>query len=88
VTLPAFDAKRQLLQYDACSDRSVSPARRALSKPAAVAAVDRWDRQTDGRTLDRYVTLRRILCGQHQSATQNRYKHKKRNLSFLLRVIM
>jgi len=73
----------------AAIDRYLLPAgRRAASKPAAVAAVDRWDRQTDGRTLDRYVTLRRILCGQHQSARQNRYKHKKRNLSFLLQVIM
>ena len=29
----------------------------AANPPAAAAAVDRRDRQTDGRTLDRYMTL-------------------------------
>jgi len=32
------------------------PARRsAANPPAAVAAVNRWDRLKDGRTLDRYI---------------------------------
>jgi len=29
--------------------------RSAANPPAAAAAVDRWDRQTDGRTRDRYI---------------------------------
>ena len=51
VTLPAFDAKRQLLQHDACSDRSASPARRALSsKQTCRRGCCRSMGQTDGRT--------------------------------------
>jgi len=34
------------------------PARRsAANPPAAVAAINRWDRLKDGRTLDRYIDL-------------------------------
>jgi len=39
-------------------DRYLLPAPDLSSKPPiAAAAVDRWDRQTDGRTLDRFMTL-------------------------------
>ena len=37
-----------------CCDRSISPACRANSSKYA-AAVDIWDRQTDGRTPYRYI---------------------------------
>ena len=33
-----------------CSNRPISPTRTALSSKPAAAPVDRWDRQTDGRT--------------------------------------
>jgi len=33
----------------------MSAGRSAANPPHAVAAVDRWDRQTDGRTLGRFV---------------------------------
>jgi len=40
--------------------------RPSFSKPAAGAAVDRRDRQTDGRTSDRYIYAYCLLCGQRQ----------------------
>jgi len=51
MTLPAFAVERRRLQHSARSYRSISPApgRSAANPPAAVAAVGRWDRQTDGR---------------------------------------
>ena len=55
MTLPAFAAERRHLQHVARSYRSISPARRAFSDRPAVAAVDRWDRRTDGRTPNRYI---------------------------------
>jgi len=43
-TLPAFAAEyRRLLSI-------LSAGRSAANQPHAAAAVDRWDRQTDGRT--------------------------------------
>ena len=56
VTLPAFAAERRRLLHGACSapaaiDRYLLPAgRSAANSPAAMVAVDRWDRRTDGRT--------------------------------------
>jgi len=53
-TLPAFDAERRCLLHNvyAAVDRYLLLARRsAANLPAAVAAVDRWDRQTDGRSI-------------------------------------
>jgi len=51
-----------LLSAGACStapaavSRYLLPAgRSAANPPATVAAVDRWDRQTDGQTPDRYI---------------------------------
>ena len=37
--------------------RYLLPAPDLSSKPAAAAAVDRRDRQMDGQTLDRFMTL-------------------------------
>ena len=62
MTLPAFVAERRaaatmLMGAGARRCRSLSPARTALSsKPphAAAAAIDGIDRQTDGRTPDRF----------------------------------
>jgi len=57
MTLPAFAAEHRaaallLLGASARHCRSTSPAYTTLSSnpPHAAAAVDRWDRQTDGRT--------------------------------------
>ena len=50
MTLPACAAERDA----SAVDRYLLPAPALSSKPA-VAAVGRWDRQTDGRTPDRYV---------------------------------
>jgi len=68
VTLPAFAAERRaaaaplLLGAGACCtataavDRHFLPTGRlAANPPTAVAAIDLWDRRTDGRTLNRYV---------------------------------
>ena len=64
MTLPAFTAESRRVQHGARSahaaiDRYSLPARRsAANPPAAVAAVDRWDRQICrmyGRTSDRYT---------------------------------
>ena len=66
MTLPAFAAERRRLQHGARSalaaiDRHVlSTGRSAANSPAAVAAVDRRDRRTDGRTDTR--PLRRPCC--------------------------
>ena len=40
---------------------AISPARTALSSEPAAAAVEWWDRQTDGRTLDRFID-RALQC--------------------------
>ena len=52
MTLPRFAAERRRLQHVARSYRPIFPGHRTLDSkpPAAVSAVDRWDRQTDGRT--------------------------------------
>jgi len=53
MTLPAFAAelRRAYSTAPAAFDRYILPARRpAANPPVAVAAVDRWYRQTDGRT--------------------------------------
>ena len=66
MTPPAFAAERRRQLHGnrsapaagaPFSNRSISPVRRALSSkpPAAVAAVDRCDKRTDGRTHDRFV---------------------------------
>ena len=54
MTTPAFAAERR---RTSSGYRSISPARRAQSsKPAGrLAAADRRDRRTDGRTADRYI---------------------------------
>jgi len=59
-TLPVFAAERRaaaplLLSAPAAGTcRSISPAGRALSsKPAG--HVDQWDRETNERTLDRFI---------------------------------
>ena len=66
VTLLAFAADRRVamrraaaaaLQLGARRCRSISPTRGEPSskRPHAAAAVDRWDRQTDGRTPYRFI---------------------------------
>ena len=61
MTLPAFAAWDRRLLHGARSapeaiDRYLLPGgRSAANPPAAVAAVDRSDRQTNRRTLDRYI---------------------------------
>jgi len=60
-TLPAFAAERRavtpLLLSAGARYRSTSRARgrSAANPPHTAAAVDRWDRRTDGRTLDRFI---------------------------------
>jgi len=44
------DTLRRLLQLLICCPQGAQQQ----TRPQAAAAVDRWDRQTDGRTLDRY----------------------------------
>jgi len=67
MTLPAFSAERRRLQHGdrgalPAIDQYLLPAVRLATNPlAAVAAVDRWDRQTDERTADRC-----IICGRRQ----------------------
>ena len=39
--------------------------RSTANPPAAVAAVDRWDRQTDGRTPDRYIDVAGSVSNKH-----------------------
>ena len=46
-----YVARQQQLSIDICCLTS------AANPPAAAAAVDRQDRRTDGRTLDRFMTL-------------------------------
>jgi len=78
--LPAFAAERlaavtSLLldaQRRAAIDRYFLPTRRsAANPPHAAAAVDRWDRQTDGRT-----DTRAFQFGQRQVSTRfdSRYR--------------
>jgi len=70
VTLPAFAAERRaaaglLLRASACCTTIAArlqlhidllhAGRSAANPPHAAAAVDRWDRQIDRRTLDRYT---------------------------------
>jgi len=56
---PLLLSARRLLQARgarAAVDRRRMPAGRpAANTPHAAAAVDRWDRQTDGRTLNRLI---------------------------------
>jgi len=79
MTLPAFAANCGRLQETsidswyaapapAVIDRYLLPAgRSAANQPHAAAAVDRWDRQTDGRTdTGPLHTLLCIQWGQHQ----------------------
>ena len=48
-----------------CSNRSISPARRALSSKPAAAECEWWDGQTEMEEWPTVVqTLLRILCGQ------------------------
>jgi len=59
MTLPAFAAelRRAYSTAPAAFDRYILPARRpAANPPVAVAAVDRWYRQTDGQTDGRTDT--------------------------------
>ena len=46
-------ARQKHLSIDICCPRPII----AANPPADAAAVDRRDRQTDGRTLDRVMTL-------------------------------
>jgi len=50
MTRPSFAAERGRLQ-----EISTDIAGAGANQPHAAAAVDRWDRQTDGRTPDRYI---------------------------------
>jgi len=57
-TLPTFAAERRRLQLGAqhvSIDICCRRRRSAANLPSAVAADDRWDRQTDGQTPDRYI---------------------------------
>jgi len=65
VTLPAFDAERRCLLHARRPQLSIDPlpaGRSAANLPAAVAAVDRWDRRTDGRS----AVTQTLLCWQRQ----------------------
>jgi len=58
MTLPAFAVERRCLPHDTRSYRSIPAADAGAQQqtpPAAVAALGRWDRRTDGRTSDRYI---------------------------------
>ena len=83
VTLPAFAAERRRLHYCARSaptavDRYLLPAgRSAANPPAAVAAVDRWDRRTDGETDTR--PLHRPCCACCAGSVKSYRKDKSKN---------
>ena len=52
VTLPAFAAERRATAPSLLGDRYVLPAKHsAANPPHAAAAVERWDRRTDGRPI-------------------------------------
>ena len=72
--LPAFAAERraQILTDTCCRCRQS-----AANPRAAVAAVDRWDRQTDGRTMggrtpDRYIDPAPFIM---RAAAKQNYDH-------------
>jgi len=77
MTLPAFAAERRRMQHGARSYQSIA----AANPPADVAAVDRWDRETD----DRQTPVRYIDPAPHTMYTfirnecrniQNQVEHK------------
>jgi len=59
--------------YDDDHDDLLPAGRSAANRPAAASAADRWDRRTDGRTLDRYIdpALRTMkAASQHTQITE------------------
>jgi len=75
MTLPAFAAERRaaapllLTAGRAAIDRYLLPAGRTAANPRQrSAAGELWDRQTDGRTDDRYIVpaARTTVCEQRQ----------------------
>ena len=65
---------------DACSCRSISAA---CAQPAA--DIDRRDRQTDGRTPDRYIELHRIHAGSiGKSVSKSSNQIVEKSLKFVL----
>ena len=95
MTLPAFAAQCWRLQNTICSTavavrQYLLPAWcSAANPPAAVAAVDQCDIQTDGHPTVTY-TLLRILCRQHQQLDPENTGHQsnvatsQRRSSYLL----
>jgi len=83
MTLPAFAAQCWRLQNTICSTavavrQYLLPAWcSAANPPAAVAAVDQWDIQTDGHPTVTY-TLLRILCRQHQQLDPENTGHQSK----------
>ena len=63
---PAIDSRKAPVPHIGC--RSISAARAAANQLHVAAAVDRRERQTDGRTPDRYIDAYRMLCGQRQQS--------------------
>jgi len=55
---------------DVCCPRPTS----AANPPAAAAAVDRRDRQTDRRTLDRFMTLAAFCADRIKKLMYGRFK--------------
>jgi len=74
MTLPAFAAERRrrstppAARLQLSSDMSCPQGAQhsGANTPAAVAAVGRWDRRTDGRTLDRYIDPAPRALGQRR----------------------
>ena len=77
----------------AAVDRSISPRRSAANRPAAIAAVDRQYRQTDGRTSERYVDsyvgnvkheLDRLVWVTNCSCVNDTNHHTSRHVALLI----
>jgi len=73
MTLPAFAAERRAVAPLHDCRRSISPAggRSAANPPHTATVVDRWDRQTDGRT-DRCSTSHRP-CSTYYAASVSKF---------------
>ena len=77
VTLPAFAAERRAAAPLLLGDRYVLPAKHsAANPPHAAAAVERWDRQTDGRTPDCYRH-----CSAYYAGSVNKVEYNYLELS-------
>ena len=55
ITLPAFAAQRRCLQQISTDTRYAASAQQQTSRASLLLSIDGTDRQTDGRTPDRFI---------------------------------